>query len=90
MEQLTRLTKRQLEIAILIAKGLSNSEIAQELNITEGTVKNYVSAIYHLLCLDIAPENVRRVRVALSVIINGMLDLQSLETSDYSSDYASF
>lgn len=36
---------RELEIIRLIAKGYSNREIAQELYISEGTVKNYISSI---------------------------------------------
>jgi DNA-binding NarL/FixJ family response regulator len=36
---------RELEIIRLIARGLSNREIAKELYISEGTVKNYISAI---------------------------------------------
>lgn len=40
------LTKRELEILKLIAKGLLNKEIANELNITERTVKNHISNIF--------------------------------------------
>lgn len=36
---------RELEIVKLIAKGFSNREIAKELYISEGTVKNYISSI---------------------------------------------
>ena len=39
-------TSRELEIAKLIADGLTNSQIASVLFISEGTVKNYVSNIY--------------------------------------------
>lgn len=38
-------SERELEIMALIAKGLSNKEIAGKLFITEGTVKNYISSI---------------------------------------------
>jgi len=68
------LTTRQKEIAILIAKGLSNRDIADELGIVEGTVKNHVSAVYEALQLDIAPENVRRVRVVIYVLLEGWLN----------------
>jgi DNA-binding NarL/FixJ family response regulator len=37
------LTERELEVLRAIATGLSNREIAQQLVITEGTVKNHVS-----------------------------------------------
>ena len=67
------LTNRQKEIAILIAKGLSNGEIANELNIVEGTVKNHVSDVYEALELKVAAENVRRVRVMIYVLVQGMI-----------------
>ncbi len=38
----TVLTRRESEILQLVANGLSNKEIATELSITEGTVKNHV------------------------------------------------
>lgn len=38
-------TKREVEIMELISKGFSNKEIADKLYISEGTVKNYISAI---------------------------------------------
>jgi DNA-binding NarL/FixJ family response regulator len=39
------LTERELEILGLLAQGLSNSEIARTLSISEGTVKNHISSI---------------------------------------------
>ena len=39
------LTEREMEIAMLVAKGLSNKDIAARLFMSEGTVKNYISAI---------------------------------------------
>jgi len=38
-------TERELEIMQLISKGLSNREIAAQLYISEGTVKNYITSI---------------------------------------------
>lgn len=40
------LTQREEEILRLLARGRSNKEIAEELYLTEGTVKNYISRIY--------------------------------------------
>ena len=40
------MTRREEEICILLAKGLTNRQIADTLYISEGTVKNYISAIY--------------------------------------------
>jgi RNA polymerase sigma factor (sigma-70 family) len=39
------LTPREEEVLQLLAEGLSNQEIGARLHLTEGTVKNYVSAI---------------------------------------------
>ena len=40
-----KLTEREVEVLRLIAKGLSNSDIAGRLFLSEGTVRNHVSAI---------------------------------------------
>ncbi|WP_078552713.1 response regulator [Bacillus alkalicellulosilyticus] len=42
-------SEREREVANLVVKGLSNKKIAEELFITEGTVKNYISEIYSKL-----------------------------------------
>lgn len=39
-------TDREKEICSLLAKGFTNKQIAEELYISEGTVKNYISSIY--------------------------------------------
>lgn len=44
-----KLTKRQREVMHLMAMGKSNKVIAQELNLTEGTVKLHVTAILKAL-----------------------------------------
>ncbi|MHB8126654.1 MAG: response regulator transcription factor [Desulfitobacteriaceae bacterium] len=56
------LTQRETEIALLIAEGLTNKELAGRLYITEGTVKNHVTNILTKLCLD------HRTQIALYVI----------------------
>ncbi|RYG73015.1 response regulator transcription factor [Lentibacillus lipolyticus] len=43
------LTKRELDVAHLIIRGDTNKAIARKLYLGEGTVKNYISAIYHKL-----------------------------------------
>ena len=40
------LTPRELEICGLLTKGYSNTELAKELFLAEGTVKNYMMSIY--------------------------------------------
>ena len=48
-EQYRKLTEREREICRLLQEGRSNREIAADLHITEGTVKNYLSNIYGTL-----------------------------------------
>ncbi len=40
------MTEREKEICLLLTQGLTNKQIATKLYISEGTVKNYISAIY--------------------------------------------
>jgi DNA-binding NarL/FixJ family response regulator len=48
----SRLTKRESEIAWLISRGLTNSQIAQALVIEKGTVANHVAHILNKLELE--------------------------------------
>ena len=43
------LTARQLQVISLVGQGFSNKEIANELKISEGTVKQHIFAIFRLL-----------------------------------------
>lgn len=45
-DKINLLTNRELEVLRFIAKGCFNKEIASKMNITERTVKNYVSSIF--------------------------------------------
>lgn len=45
------LTERQIEVLQLVARGATNKEIAHKLDISEGTVKNYISTILNELNL---------------------------------------
>lgn len=47
--KLSQLSQREREVLRLLATGLGNTEIAQTLFLTEGTVKNYVSVIFSKL-----------------------------------------
>lgn len=47
----TELTEREIEVLRLIAKGATNREIAEQLVISEGTVKNHISNILSRLGL---------------------------------------
>ncbi|MCA2002143.1 MAG: response regulator transcription factor [Chloroflexi bacterium] len=44
-----KLTERELDVLRLVAKGIPNSEIAALLHLSEGTVRNHVSAILEKL-----------------------------------------
>ncbi|GAA0321716.1 response regulator transcription factor [Bacillus carboniphilus] len=43
------LTDRELEVLTSLSQGLGNKQIAERLFLSEGTVKNYISNIYHKL-----------------------------------------
>lgn len=51
-ELAARLTPRELEVARLIAQGMSNKSVAGKLDISEGTVKLHVHHVYEKLQLD--------------------------------------
>jgi two-component system, NarL family, nitrate/nitrite response regulator NarL len=48
-KQLTALTDRRRQVAILAWRGLSNRQIAEKLGVTEGTVKVHLHGIYEKL-----------------------------------------
>jgi len=55
-----KLTRREKEVAALIEKNLSNREIAEELCISEATVKKHVSNIFEKLEIESRKELKRR------------------------------
>jgi two-component system, NarL family, response regulator LiaR len=64
------LSERELDVLRLIGRGLSNAEIAQRLYLSEGTVRNYVSAI--LTKLDVSD----RTQAAVLALRAGLADLK--------------
>jgi DNA-binding NarL/FixJ family response regulator len=62
------LTARELSVLKLLAEGLANKQIARKLNLTEGTVKGYVSQI--LDKLHVAD----RTQAALHAVRKGLID----------------
>jgi DNA-binding NarL/FixJ family response regulator len=49
MAKTVKLTKRESELVMLVSQGLKNKEIGAELNITENTVKAYLSRLFQKL-----------------------------------------
>ncbi len=68
-EPLEKLTDREEEILKLLAAGLSNKEIAQKLSLSEGTVKNHISAILAKLHAN------DRTQAVLTALKRGLVDL---------------
>jgi DNA-binding NarL/FixJ family response regulator len=69
-EPLEKLTDREEEILKLLAAGLSNKEIAQQLALSEGTVKNHISAILAKLHAN------DRTQAVLTALKRGLVDLK--------------
>jgi len=61
-----QLTQREREVAALVARGLTNRQIAEELVITEGTAASHVKHILARLTLD------SRVQIAIWAIEHGL------------------
>ena len=45
------LTEREYELCALVAEGLSNREVAEQLFLSEGTVRNYLTTVLEKLSL---------------------------------------
>lgn len=56
------LTKRETEVSLLVLKGLTNKEIAQELYISETTVKKHLSNVFAKLEIGARDELWEKVR----------------------------
>ncbi len=66
------LSERELEVLRLVARGLSNHNIAGQLFLSEGTVRNYVSAIFNKL------EVSDRTQAAVLAIRYGVVKISDL------------
>ncbi len=53
------LSERETEIMVLVARGCSNYQIAEELHISEGTVKRHLANIYQKIGVSSRSEGVR-------------------------------
>jgi two-component system, NarL family, response regulator LiaR len=63
------LSEREREVLGLLGKGLSNTEIAARIYLSEGTVRNYVSSIFEKLGVT------DRTQAAVLAIRSGLVDL---------------
>jgi DNA-binding NarL/FixJ family response regulator len=61
-EKASELTERQLEVLRLLARGLTNREIADVLRVAEGTVKSHVKHVYEVLDVTNRTEAAMRMR----------------------------
>ena len=62
------LSPRELDVLRLLANGLSNTDIAAQLFLSEGTVRNYVSAIFTKLGVT------DRTQTAVIALRHGLVD----------------
>lgn len=65
-----QLSEREKDILKLLASGLSNADIAQQLYLTEGTVRNYTSEIFKKLGVS------DRTQAAVMALRFGLVDLE--------------
>lgn len=68
-EKIKNLTKRELEVLILVSEGMFNKEIADKLAISERTVKNHISNIFKKI--DVAD----RTQAAVFAIKNSLIHI---------------
>ena len=62
-------SEREYDVLRLLAQGLSNVDIAQQLYLTEGTVRNYTSDIFKKLGVS------DRTQAAIAAIRYGLVDI---------------
>lgn len=68
-EKMKNLTKRELEVLVLVSEGMFNKEIADKLSISERTVKNHISSIFKKI--DVAD----RTQAAVFAIRNNLIHI---------------
>ena len=71
-----RLSDREREVLGLIARGFSNHDIADELHLSTGTVRNYVSIILDKLQVS------DRTQAAILALSSGFVDLNRMNDSE--------
>lgn len=69
---LAKLSPREREVLVLVAKGFTNQRIGKQLFISDKTVKNYVTSIRRKLGLE------NRIQIALYAISQGIVNLEDI------------
>ena len=67
---LANLSRREMEVLALVAKGLSNKEIAARLGLVVGTIKIYIANIYSKLGVS------DRTRALVTAVQRGIIDIE--------------
>ena len=70
---LKKLNDREIEILKLISRGYTNAEISETIHLSEGTVRNYISALFSKL--DVSD----RTQAALLGLRYGLTDINDLK-----------
>jgi DNA-binding NarL/FixJ family response regulator len=68
-KSLIQLSDREKEVLQLLARGLTNADIARELYLSEGTVRNYTSAIFTKLGVN------DRTQAVIAALRHGLVNL---------------
>ncbi len=68
----TSLTERELEVLLLLARGLPVKETARVLNVSEKTVRNHLSHLYHKLNIN------DRTQLVIYALKKGLIRLQNM------------
>jgi DNA-binding NarL/FixJ family response regulator len=68
----TELSERERDVLRLLARGLNNADIARQLHLSEGTVRNYVSAVLTKLGVS------DRAQAAIMALRYGLVDLSEI------------
>jgi two-component system nitrate/nitrite response regulator NarL len=78
-EPVGTLSERETEIMVLAARGLTNNQISEELNISEATVKRHLANVYQKIGVRSRSEAVRK---ALMEQWIGLAEITSADGDD--------
>lgn len=65
-------TKREFDVLYCVARDMTNPEIAEELHISEGTVKQHVRNLFDRLCVH------TRTGLVIAALLKGHIKLEDL------------